>query len=45
MEPHKPIKFKNNDRLRFIKNQSSQRICSFCGGEIKIDETISKRIK
>ena len=40
MEPHKPIKFKDNDRLRFIKNGSQGRICSFCGNEIKVGETI-----
>lgn len=40
MKPYKPIKFEDNDRLRFMKNQASDRECSFCGGKIKIDETI-----
>ncbi len=39
MEPHKPIKFNKNDRLRFMKNGSSGRICSFCGDEIEVGET------
>jgi len=40
MEPHKPIKFDENSRLRFMKNKSFSRICSFCGDEIKDGETI-----
>ena len=40
MEQKKPIKFKDNDKLRFMKNGSPDRICSFCGGKIEIDEAI-----
>ncbi len=40
MEQYKPIKFKDNDRLRFIKNGSTNRECSFCGKKIQHNETI-----
>lgn len=40
MKQHKPIKFNENDRLRFIKNGSHGRVCSFCGKEIKVNEAI-----
>ena len=40
MKPYHPIKFKDNERIRFIKNQSGGRLCSFCEGEIKMNEAI-----
>ncbi len=40
MERYKPIKFKDNDRLRFIKNGTTSRECSFCGNKINHNETI-----
>lgn len=38
MKAYKPIKYEKNDRLKFMKNSSSNRQCSCCGGVIAESE-------
>ena len=38
MKKYKPIKFKDNESIRFVKNASVGKCCFYCHDEIEISE-------
>ncbi len=40
MKKYKPIKFKDNESIRFMKNNSRNKCCFFCDKEIGINNIV-----